>query len=128
VKICPPPLLPALLMCISSAAQAQGPAPIKWAAAMEFVTPAPTGVSLAPTHPAAAARLSPQPSHWVEGGVIGAIALGGGLGLLVHGLCDSDAGGTSSCGDRTVGALVLGGAAGFVVGALIGGTIPRGSP
>jgi hypothetical protein len=53
---------------------------------------------------------------------------GGGIALLVRGLCNAGAGTTTSCGAATFDAALIGGAAGFVVGALIGGAIPHSNP
>jgi len=60
-----------------------------------------------------------RPTHWVKGGVIGSVVVGGALGLLVNAMCES------RCGSQTLSAAAVGGAAGFVIGALVGGAIPK---
>jgi len=62
------------------------------------------------------------PTHWLEGGVVGAIGLGLFTGVFYGGLCESD-----SCRRRMVPYVVLSGAAGFVAGALVGGQFRRGA-
>jgi len=58
-------------------------------------------------------------THWVKGGVIGGILLGGAFGWFVHGMCES------RCGTATLSAAAIGGFAGFIIGALVGGAVPR---
>ena len=55
-------------------------------------------------------------TYWLEGGVVGALALGLFAALLSGGLCESQ-----SCIGSTISAFVGGGVIGFVPGALVGG-------
>jgi hypothetical protein len=70
------------------------------------------------------------PTHWVEGGIIGGIALGAFGIWLGHGLCqDTDAGSEPGCTAKAViGGGIVGGGIGFLLGALIGGQFPKNSP
>jgi hypothetical protein len=65
-------------------------------------------------------------THWVEGGIIGALLLGGGGAYVAHGFCsDPDSSGSDSCTMAGVGGALVGGLTGFGVGALIGGAFPK---
>jgi len=76
------------------------------------------------TIPANALRaLSPQRTHWLEGGLIGGAVVGLGLGALASAMCDSDSGG--NCSTIESSAFFLGFGGGFVIGALIGGAVPK---
>ena len=55
-------------------------------------------------------------TYWLEGGVVGAIGLSLFTAVLYGGLCESQ-----SCTRATVPYVVLSGAVGFTVGALVGG-------
>jgi hypothetical protein len=64
------------------------------------------------------------PTHWVEGGIIGAAALGILGAALTGGLCAySDT--NRRCTGATIGGGVMGAGVGFVLGALIGGSFPK---
>lgn len=66
-----------------------------------------------------------HPTHWKEGGLIGGITVGLGLGLVVEALCqDSEIAG--DCRGALAGGVLVGGLAGGVVGALIGSLFPKG--
>lgn len=65
-----------------------------------------------------------QKTQWLKGGIIGAVIVGLATGYLAGGLCDSDAGGGCRS-SQVVAAAALGAAAGFTIGALIGGTIAK---
>jgi len=110
-------------------ARAQQLAPVVPAAATSFTsTPSPRAVteSEAPPGPAALdlrilAAVSPRPSYWLQGGIIGALVFAGAAAWFSR-ICESsDVGG--SCGAPRVkfilGAIPLG----FITGALIGGNI-----
>jgi hypothetical protein len=121
-----------LLVCAS----AVSPAPAQRPEIRPRLTPfsaawhavAPTSHGLAPSALAAPADTTTiRPTHWLKGGVIGGLVLGGTLGTLVFlaspyiDNCDS------GCrGSYTVSAAALGGFAGFIAGALIGGAFPKG--
>ncbi len=64
-------------------------------------------------------------THWLEGGLIGAAIVGGGLAFLAGSLYDPDSGSRASRGQVVVSAALLGGFSGFVIGALIGGASPK---
>jgi len=76
--------------------------------------------------PSPSLRYSPRPTRWLEGGCIGAAVLGVGTYLLGSALCDPDAGGGCQQSQVMV-AGATGAALGFVIGALIGGAIPKGA-
>ena len=62
-------------------------------------------------------------THWFEGGLVGAAALGVSVGLLVKAGCNRDSG--TNC-STTVPTVIVGSAAlGWVIGALVGGQIPK---
>jgi hypothetical protein len=63
--------------------------------------------------------------HVYEGALIGAVAVGGAVGALYWGLCDSDAGGGCGAGNAVLAGLT-GAAVGALAGALIGANIPKG--
>ncbi len=63
-------------------------------------------------------------THWLEGGLVGGVALGIFGGLVGHALCtNSDV--RQTCTGPTLGSAVLGAGVGFVTGALIGGQFPK---
>jgi len=68
-----------------------------------------------------------RPTHWVKGGVIGGLVLGGTLGTFTYLLCPLG----DIVGDErvrlTLSAAALGGFAGFIIGALVGGAFPKGT-
>lgn len=65
-------------------------------------------------------------TKWLEGGLIGAIIGGVSVGVLASKMCNADSGTNCSI---TVPTVTLAGAAlGWVVGALIGGQIPKAEP
>lgn len=59
-------------------------------------------------------------TYWLEGGVIGGVALGVLAVMMEQGLSEGD---TSTLGH--VGAFIIGAGVGFPVGALIGGQFPK---
>jgi len=65
-----------------------------------------------------------QKTEWLKGGIIGAVIAGLATAYLAGGLCDSDAGGGCHS-SQVVAAAALGAAAGFTIGALIGGSIAK---
>jgi hypothetical protein len=71
-----------------------------------------------------------RPTHWVEGGIVGAVALGAFGIWFGNEICQkTDAGGEPGCTAKAVvGGGILGGGLGFLIGALIGGQFPKGSP
>jgi hypothetical protein len=70
------------------------------------------------------------PTHWKEGGIVGAVALGAFGVWFGNEICqETDAGSEEGCTARSiVGGAILGGGLGFLIGALIGGQIPKHSP
>ena len=70
-----------------------------------------------------------RPTHWVEGGIVGGLALGAFGIWLGNEICQkTDAGGEPGCTARSVvGGAIVGGGIGFLIGALIGGQFPKGS-
>jgi hypothetical protein len=71
-----------------------------------------------------------RPTHWKEGGIVGAVALGAFGIWFGHELCtESEAGNDSGCMPKSViGGAVGGGILGFLIGALIGGQFPKHPP
>jgi Na+/glutamate symporter len=63
-------------------------------------------------------------TRWLEGGLIGGVTLGLGVGLLYSAICDRDAG-NGQCNTAPV--ALTAAALGFVIGALIGGAVPKNS-
>ena len=120
-----------ILVCASgvSISQAQRPevAPrLKpFGAAWHSVAPSAHGlVPSALAAPADSAAI--RPTHWVKGGVIGGLVLGGALGTLTYLWCPYIDNSTSGdCARFTLSAAALGGFAGFLVGALVGGAFPK---
>jgi hypothetical protein len=94
----------------------QTPQPLR-AAPIVFRPPATAGLRLAPLLPSDSSTI--RPTHWVEGGLIGAAVAGAGFALLGQLFCEQN------CTQRSAEAAVLGGALGFVIGALIGGSFPK---
>ena len=73
-----------------------------------------------------AAGSSPKPTHWREGGIVGAVVFGLALASLGGGLC-ADSETDHDCTGATILGAVAGGGMGFVIGALIGGLFPKGT-
>jgi hypothetical protein len=68
-----------------------------------------------------------RPTYWQEGGIVGAVVSGGLLGWLGYGLCTTYGSNQNrNCGMSLLAGAVFGGAAGFAIGALVGGQIPKG--
>src|SRR5258708_4634629 len=63
-----------------------------------------------------------EPTHWLEGGVIGAAVLSAGGYVLGSLFCDQN------CGARRMEGALVGAGAGFTIGALIGGAFPKREP
>ena len=61
-------------------------------------------------------------THWLEGGLIGAVVLGVSAAVFNAGLCESQ-----HCLRSSIGYGALVGAAGFVAGALVGGQFRKGA-
>jgi hypothetical protein len=66
-----------------------------------------------------------QPTHWKEGGVVGAVAVGAFGGLLGAEICQVSDNRSGGCTGATVGGALGGAVLGFFVGALIGGQFPK---
>ena len=64
-----------------------------------------------------------KPTHWKEGGIVGAVLIGGSSAWLGHAICRNSQGG--SCTGALVGGALGGGLIGFLIGALIGGQFPK---
>jgi hypothetical protein len=69
-----------------------------------------------------------KPTYWREGGLVGAVAIGTFMAYLGHGLCSDGDTTRGSCADELVSGALLGGFAGFGIGALIGGQFPKHRP
>ena len=67
-------------------------------------------------------RLTAEPTHWVEGGLVGAVVLGVG-GYFIGMTCEGETG--TNCGAVRARDAFLGAGLGFIVGALIGGAVPK---
>ncbi len=70
-------------------------------------------------------RVTPRPTYWLEGGVIGGLVVGALGASLAGGLCGYDNAPHGSCTDDTIKGAFVGAGLGFTVGALIGGQIPK---
>jgi hypothetical protein len=70
-----------------------------------------------------------RPTHWKEGGIVGAVALGAFGVWFGNEICqNSDAGSEEGCTARSVvGGAIIGGGLGFIIGALLGGQFPKDS-
>jgi hypothetical protein len=68
-----------------------------------------------------------RPTHWKEGGIVGAVALGAFGVWFGNEICQkTDAGSEEGCTARSVvGGAIVGGGLGFLIGALIGGQFPK---
>jgi hypothetical protein len=68
-----------------------------------------------------------KPTHWKEGGIVGAVLLGVFSIWFFNELCqNTDAGADSGCSAKAVvGGALGGGGLGFLIGALIGGQFPK---
>jgi hypothetical protein len=65
-----------------------------------------------------------KPTHWKEGGLVGALAVGAFGAWFGNEICrNSDTGG--GCTGLTLGGALGGGVVGFLIGALIGGQFPK---
>jgi hypothetical protein len=65
-----------------------------------------------------------KPTHWKEGGLVGALAVGAFGAWLGYEICqNSDTG--NGCTGLTLGGALGGGVLGFLIGALIGGQFPK---
>jgi hypothetical protein len=71
-----------------------------------------------------------RPTHWKEGGVVGAVLLGAFGIWFGNELCQkTEAGQDNGCTAKAVaGGLIGGGGLGFLIGALIGGQFPKHPP
>ena len=66
-----------------------------------------------------------KPTHWREGGLVGALLLGGFGAWFANGFCRSLDESGNGCGGSLIGGALGGGIAGFLIGALIGGQFPK---
>jgi hypothetical protein len=68
-----------------------------------------------------------RPTHWKEGGMVGALLLGAFGTWFGYEIChETEAGSESGCMARSMlGGAIGGGGIGFLVGALIGGQFPK---
>jgi hypothetical protein len=85
----------------------------------------PLHYSLMSTAPADTVTRQIQPTHWKEGGVIGAVTVGAFGALLGSGICQLSENISHGCTGTVLGAALGGGLLGFVVGAFIGGQFPK---
>jgi hypothetical protein len=74
--------------------------------------------------PADTVRGQIQPSHWLEGGLVGAGVLGVLTAFLGHELCANSEASEPGCAGELILGAAIGGAVGFGLGALIGGQFP----
>lgn len=70
-------------------------------------------------------RVTPPPTYWLEGGVIGGFLVGALGASLGGGFCGYNDSPQGSCTDDVVKGAFFGAALGFSIGALIGGQIPK---
>jgi hypothetical protein len=129
----------ALIVCASSAlllhsARAQTAAvswpPLSHLSESSFYTERPT----TPLSPRSFAREAGdtmvkqiRPTHWKEGGIVGAVVLGAFGIWLGNEICqETEAGNDGGCTAKAVvGGAIGGGGLGFLIGALIGGQFPK---
>jgi len=71
-----------------------------------------------------------SPTHWKEGGIVGAVVLGAFGIWFGNEICkETEAGNEEGCTARAVvGGAIGGGGLGFLIGALIGGQFPKHPP
>jgi hypothetical protein len=78
------------------------------------------GLTVAPSSTTA------PPTHWMEGAIIGTLAVGALLGYVTYEFCHGlNEDSSTDCSAQAVGGGLVGGALGFVVGGLIGGAFPK---
>jgi hypothetical protein len=65
-----------------------------------------------------------RPTHWKEGGMVGALVLGAFGAWFGNEICRNDEV-SDSCTGLILGGVVGGGGVGFLIGALIGGQFPK---
>ena len=98
-----------------------------------LLRPVPTNGALRPSmgHPdegtAAWAQDSVQypRTYWVEGGLVGGLALGTFSALVAGAFCGDPDSGDVPCGPAVLGGLLVGGALGFTIGSLVGGSVTK---
>ena len=66
-----------------------------------------------------------KPTHWKEGGIVGAVLVGAFGAWLGNEICRNSESGAASCTGAWVGGALGGGLFGFLTGALIGGQFPK---
>jgi uncharacterized protein YcfJ len=66
-----------------------------------------------------------QPTHWKEGGLVGAVVLGAFGVWFGNEICRNADDISGSCARAMIGGGVGGGVLGFLIGALIGGQFPK---
>jgi uncharacterized membrane protein YeaQ/YmgE (transglycosylase-associated protein family) len=66
-----------------------------------------------------------RPTHWKEGGLVGALAVGAFGGWLGNEICRTSDDTGSGCTGAVLGGALGGGVLGFLIGALIGGQFPK---
>jgi hypothetical protein len=66
-----------------------------------------------------------QPTHWKEGGAIGAVAVGALGALFGSGICQLSDNSSDGCIGLEVRGALGGGILGFLIGAFIGGQFPK---
>jgi hypothetical protein len=118
----------ALVVGTASAATAQVPGIVDPPVPFRLVSQisAPPGPQLRAESPFWHDSTTIRPTHWLKGGVIGGLIVGGSLACLAGLLYDADAGGApSSRGAAVASAALVGGFAGFIIGALVGGASPK---
>jgi hypothetical protein len=93
--------------------------------------------SIYPTHPADRLNFEPlagespdtvirqiRPTHWKEGGLVGALVLGAFGAWFGNEICRNDEV-SNDCTGLVLGGVLGGGGVGFLIGALIGGQFPK---
>ena len=66
-----------------------------------------------------------RPTHWKEGGIVGAVALGAFGSWFGHEICQNVEDPNITCTGAMIGGGLGGGGIGFLIGALIGGQFPK---
>jgi hypothetical protein len=67
-------------------------------------------------------------TYWAEAGLVGGLALGTLSALVAGAWCGDPDSGDVPCGTAVVGGFLVGGAVGFTIGALVGGSVAKPPP
>ena len=85
----------------------------------------PLNTPLLASEPSDTAIRQIRPTHWKEGGLVGALLLGGFGVWFGYEICKNSDDTTRGCTGAVLGGGLGGGVIGFLIGALIGGQFPK---